>query len=294
MTPSAAEATAVQAPARRRRRVPFAADVLARVGLIILILFGLVAAFGNLLPIGSSEEIGVGPSLAGPSSDWPAGTDSLGRSLLPRLVEGLRTTFLLAGLAVALTAAVGVLIGMLGAYCGGVVDELIARCADVMFAFPALLFALLVVAVGGPGTGSAVVAIALTTIPTMVRVVRAASLRVVGRDFIVAAKVGGAGSARILLVHLLPSIAGTAVVQGTYLLSVGMLIESGLSFLGLGVQPPHASLGSLVNEGAVYLPVAPWLVLIPGVLLALVIMSVNLVGDGLRDVLDVRATEIRR
>jgi peptide/nickel transport system permease protein len=139
-----------------------------------------------------------------------------------------------------------------------------------------------------------VISIALICSPMMVRVVRAASLSVVNRDFITAARVGGARPARILFIHVLPNIAGPAIVQGTYVLSVGMLLESALSFLGLGIQPPDASLGSLVHEGAIYLSLAPWLALIPGVLLVLVIMSVNLLGDGLRDKFDVRAVEVRR
>jgi peptide/nickel transport system permease protein len=277
-----------------RPRFPFRRDVLSLISFILLAFFALVAAFGPLLPVGDSDAIGAGPPLADPSWNLPAGTDSLGRSLLPRLVEGIRATFLVAGVAVALSAVVGVLIGMVAAYCGGYIEEIIVRCADVMFAFPGLLFALLIVTIIGPGMTGAVIAIAFLTTPMMVRVIRAASLRVVGRDFVIAAKVGGARSGRILGVHLLPNVAGTAIVQATYLLSVGMLIESGLSFLGLGVQPPHASLGSLVAEGSVYLPIAPRLVLIPGLLLALAITAVNLVGDGLRDVVDVRAEEGRR
>jgi peptide/nickel transport system permease protein len=291
---SSTSAAPSQLDAPFRARLPFGSDLLSQIGLSILIFFALIALFGSLLPIGSPDAIGVGPRLAGLSWETPAGTDSLGRSLLPRLVEGMRTTLLVAGLAVVLSAVAGVLIGMVAAYYGGVIGEVIARCADVLFAFPALLLALLVVAILGPGTTGAVLSIAIISTPMMVRVVRAASLRVVGRDFVVAARVSGARSSRILLVHLLPNVAGAAVVQGTYLLSVGMLIESGLSFLGLGVQPPHASLGSLVNEGAVYLPIAPWLVLIPGVVLALAITSINLLGDGLRDLLDVRFEEVRR
>jgi len=128
----------------------------------------------------------------------------------------------------------------------------------------------------------------------MVRVVRAASLQIVGRDYVTAAKVGGVRSTRVMLVHVLPNVAGVVAVQGTFALSTGMLIESALSFLGLGVQPPAASLGSLVSQGSVYLSIAPWLVLIPGGLLALAVISVNLVGDSLRDLLDVRAVEVRR
>ncbi|GAA0966837.1 ABC transporter permease [Acrocarpospora macrocephala] len=277
-----------------RRHLPFHGDALSRLGLLLLIGFLLVAVFGAWLPLGDPEAVNAGPRLAAPSGRLWAGTDSLGRSVLPRLVEGIRTTFLLAGTAVMVTAAVSVLLGMMAAYYRGLVAELITRGADVLFAFPALLLAILLAAIVGPGAPGALISIVLICSPLMVRVVRAASLSVVDRDFVVAARVGGAGPGRILLVHLLPNIAGPAVVQATYALSVGMLLESGLSFLGLGLQPPSASLGSLVHEGAVYLPIAPWLVLIPGTLLTLAIMAVNLVGDGLRDALDVRGVEVRR
>lgn len=274
--------------------LPFRRDLLSRVGLCLLAGFVLVAVFGSWLPLGDPEAVNAGPRLASPSGEWWAGTDNLGRSVLPRLAQGVRTTFLLAGAAVVLTAAISVVLGMVAAYYRGVVGELITRGADVMFAFPSLLLAILMVAITGPGQTGAVISIVLICSPLMVRVVRAASLGVVNRDFVIAARVGGASGFRVLLVHVLPNVAGPAVVQATYALSVGMLIESALSFLGLGLQPPKASLGSLVHEGAVYLPIAPWLVLIPGVLLALAIMAVNLVGDGLRDALDVRGVEVRR
>jgi peptide/nickel transport system permease protein len=279
---------------RRRLTVPFRGDLLSRIAAVLLALFVLVAVLGPLLPLGDPNAVNVGPRLAAPSAHWLAGTDSLGRSVLPRLVQGLRTTFLLAGSAVLVTAAVSVMLGMAAAYYGGAISELITRTADIFFAFPAILLAILVVAITGPGATGAVISIALICVPMMVRVVRAASLTVVGRDFVTAARVGGARPRRILFVHVLPSIAGVAIVQGTYALSVGILLESALSFLGLGIQPPAASLGSLVHEGAVYLSIAPWLVLIPGLLLALVIMSVNLIGDGLRDTFDVRSMEVRR
>jgi len=274
--------------------MPFRGDALSRTAFMLLSAFVLIALLASSLPLGDPEQINAGPRLAAPSAHWLAGTDSLGRSVLPRLAQGLRTTLLLAGTAVLLTAAVSIVLGMIAAYYRGVVGELITRTADVFFAFPAVLLAILIVAISGPGVTGAIVSIALICSPMMVRVVRAAALSVVGRDFITAARVGGARPARIMFVHVLPNIAGAAIVQGTYALSVGILLESVLSFLGLGVQPPDASLGSLVHEGAVYLSVAPWLVLIPGALLALVIMSVNLIGDGLRDRFDVRAVEVRR
>jgi peptide/nickel transport system permease protein len=281
-------------PGRLLVRLPFRGDLLSRISVAILLVFVLLAIVGPLLPLGNPDAIEAGPRLAGPSSEFPAGTDSLGRSVLPRVAEGVRATFLVAGLAVALSAIVGAVLGMIAAYNGGIVGEGIVRAADVLFAFPALLLALLIVAIVGTGQTGAIISIAVITAPMMIRVVRAASLRVMGRDFVIASRVGGAGRVRIMFVHILPNVAGTAVVLGTYALSVGMLIESTLSFLGLGVQPPEASLGSLVHEGSLYLPIAPWLVLIPGIVLALAIMSVNLVGDGLRDALDVRSEEMRR
>ena len=278
----------------RRLRLPFRGDALSRIALLLLALFVLIALLGPVLPLGDPRAVNAGPRLSAPSGAFLAGTDSLGRSVLPRLAQGLRTTFLVAGVAVLLTAALSVALGMVAAYYRGAVGELITRTADVFFVFPAILLAILIVTISGPGVVGAVVAIALICSPLMIRVVRAASLTVVGRDFVIAARVGGARPSRILFVHVLPNVAGAAVVQGTYALSVGILLESALSFLGLGVQPPSASLGSLVHEGAIYLSVAPWLAIIPGILLALVIMSVNLIGDGLRDKLDVRAVEVRR
>lgn len=286
--------TAIVSLSSPRTRLPFRGDLLSRVAALILAALVIVAVLGPWLGFGDPTAINVGPRLGGPSSAFPAGTDSLGRSVLPRIVQGLRTTFLLAGTAVALTAVVSVALGMVAAYYGGVIGELITRAADVLFAFPAILLAILLVAITGPGTVGAVLSIVLISSPLMIRVVRAAALEVVHRDFVLAARVGGARAWRILGAHVLPNIAGPAVVQGTYALSLGMLVESALSFLGLGVQPPGASLGSLVHEGSQYLSVAPWLVLLPGVVLALAIMAVNLFGDGLRDALDVRGTEVRR
>jgi len=277
-----------------RLRLPFRGDTLSSVALIVVILFVLLAIFAPLLPLGSPVDINAGPRLSAPSWHLLAGTDNLGRSLLPRIAQSIRTTFVVALVAVGIGLVVGVLVGMIAAYYRGVADELISRSADIFFVFPGLVLALLIVAIVGPGEKGAIITVAILSVPMMVRVIRAASLRVMSRDFVLAAKVGGASSRRILLVHVLPNVAGTAVVQGTFTLSIAMLVESALSFLGLSVQPPQASLGSLVYEGSLYLPIAPWFALIPGVVLALLVVSVNLLGDGLRDALDVRAVEVRR
>jgi peptide/nickel transport system permease protein len=257
--------------------------VFAAVLLAVLIFLG---AVGPHLPLGDPTAIGAGPRLDAPSREFWLGTDELGRDYLPRVVQAIGATFLLSSIAVVLTALVGTFLGMTAGYLGGWADTAITRCADVLFAFPALLFGLLVAAVLGPGNLSAILVISTATVPLFIRVIRAVSLSIAEREFVVASVVAGASTLRVMGVHILPNILGVAVVQLTYALSIGMLIESGLSFLGLGVQPPDASLGSLLRLGSVYLTVAPWLVLIPGLVLALAIMSVNLLGDAIRDALE--------
>lgn len=169
---------------------------------------------------------------------------------------------------------------------GGFLDTIVMRLADVFFAFPALVLGLLVSAVMGAGAFPAILVISVVTLPLFVRRVRDVTLNVAVREFVVASEVAGASRTRILLVHLLPNIAGAVIVQLTYALSIGMLVESGLSFLGLGTQPPDASLGSLLRLGAVYIEIAPWMVISAGLTLALSIAAVNLTGDGLRDLVE--------
>jgi peptide/nickel transport system permease protein len=258
----------------------------AQVATILLVFFVLISIVGPWLPLGDPEEIGAGPRLDPPSWEFPMGTDELGRSFLPRAVEGIRTTFFLSTFAVLLTAAASTTIGMIAAYRSGLLGIAIMRAADVLLSFPAIVLGLLISAVLGPGVFPAMVVISVATLPLFIRVARAVSLVIVGREFVVIAEVAGASMARILFVHVLPNISGAIIVQLTYAISVGMLIESGISFLGLGSQAPHASLGSLLRLGTAYLSTAPWLTLLSGVLLSVIITSINLLGDGLRDMLE--------
>jgi peptide/nickel transport system permease protein len=271
-----------------RAGLPFSADTFARVALVSLVALALVGAIGPLVHLGGNPHATIFPRLVPPGVEFPFGTDTLGRSLLPRVVEGIRPTFVIAAAAVLIASFIGTGIGMVAGYVGSIVDEIAVRAADVLFSFPGMLLALMVAAVAGRGAVGPVVTIVLATSPLMIRVARAATLRVKNRDYVVAARVGGASTLRILMVHLLPNVAGAMVVQATYALSVGMIIEGGMSFLGLGVQPPQSSLGSLLEQGKGYITVAPWLVLAPGLTLALAILSVNLVGDGVRDALEPR------
>jgi peptide/nickel transport system permease protein len=261
-------------------------DRLSWTALAILVLLLLLGAFGGALPLGDPTRLGAGPRLAPPSLAFPLGTDELGRSYLPRIVEGIRYTFLLATIAVLITASLGTLLGMLAGYLRGGADQAIARLADILFSFPALLLGLLVAAVLGPGSIGAMTVITAATLPLFIRVVRSVALSVAERGFVTAAEVAGASVWRIIGLHVLPNILGAVIVQLSYALSIAMIIESALSFLGLGVQPPIASLGSLLRQGSVYLTIAPWLVLSAGFTLSLAIMSVNLVGDALRDALE--------
>jgi peptide/nickel transport system permease protein len=262
------------------------ADGLMAAATVMLVVLVLLGVAGPWLPIGDPTAIGAGPRLAPPSAAFPMGTDELGRSYLPRVVGGIYVTFVLAAVSVLLTAILGVMIGLAAAYFGGRVDMSVARFADILYAFPAIILGLMIASIVGPGSVAIITVIVAATLPLFIRVVRSVALSIASQEFVIAAEVAGASPLRIMLVHLLPNVAGAVIVQLTYALSIGMLIESALSFLGLGAQPPYPSLGSLLQLGAAYLTIAPWLVFPPGIVLSLAILSVNLVGDGLRDAID--------
>jgi peptide/nickel transport system permease protein len=267
-------------------------DGLTKTAMWVLLLLFLSALLGRLLGLGGSPTDIVGRRLAPPSFQFPAGTDSLGRSLLPRLLEGITTTLLLSAVAVALTAVIATFCGIVAGYHGGKTGGTIMRVGDILYAFPAIVLAILVAAVVGPGIVAALASIVLVTVPLMTRMVGQATRQVVERDFITSAVISGVTSRTIMTRHVLRNVAGTIAVQGTYALSVAILVEGGLSFLGYGVQPPASSLGLLVQEGTVYMVTAPWLIIAPGAVLVIAILAINLIGDALRDRFDPR--EARR
>ncbi|WP_375256229.1 ABC transporter permease [Yoonia sp.] len=256
------------------------------IAVIILLFMILVGILEPYLPSAAAKEVGSGPRRAPPSAEWMFGTDNLGRSIFSRILEGIRLTFLLSATAVALAGIVGSIIGMAAAWYRGIFDLLIARFADVLFAIPSIILGLIIAAIIGPGSLSAVVAIFLIVLPTMIRVVRSAAMGIVTRDFVIAAQISGATTSRILFKHVLPNVASVTIVQMAYLLSIGMIIESGLSFLGLGVQAPNSSLGVLLRENSAFLNIAPWMVLAPGAMLTLAILCVNYVGDAARNIIE--------
>ena len=247
-----------------------------------------VALLGPLVGTGDPEAQNPIASFARPSGEYPMGTDYLGRSVLARLAAGLRVSLALAAVSALLAAAVGALVGLVAGYFGGLIDELIMRLADVLFAFPTLLLALLLMVAIGPGITGVVVTIVVATIPIFSRVARGPTLSVRATEYAVAARVIGASSPRVLLRHILPNVSTPLLVQLAFTLSNALVAEGALSFLGLGVQPPRSSLGSLLRDGKTYMEIAPWTMLFPGLTLAALILAVNLLGDELQAFTDPR------
>lgn len=281
-----AERTGPAAPPPVRRARRRHGDALTTAAAVCLLLLWICAAVGLFTNLAGNPDRIAGPRLQRPSGQWLLGTDNLGRSMVPRLFEGVGTTLVLSSIAVLVTAVLSTALGIVAGYLGGLLNEIVMRLTDVIFSFPAIILAVLVSAIVGPGRVAAAASIVLVTIPLMTRVVRAAATGVAGRDYVTSAVISGVPMRRVLLVHVLPNVAGTVAVQGTYALSVGILVEGGLSFLGFGVQPPESSLGVLIQQGGVYVVSAPWLLIAPAVVLVMAILSINILGDALRDRLE--------
>jgi peptide/nickel transport system permease protein len=223
-----------------------------------------------------------------PSAQYALGTDIFGRDVASRLMEGAANSLRVAVLSVAAAAAVGTFLGTISGYVGGVVDNVIMRIMDVFFALPALLLALVIVSVLGAGLNTTVLAIAIVYTPIFARVSRAPVLSVKEMEFVTAARCLGSSAPRIIFAHVLPNTLAPLIVQVSLALSWSLLTEAGLSFLGLGTQPPTPSWGVMLSESRGIAELAPWLMLFPGLAIVLGVLGFNLLGDGLRDVLDPR------
>jgi len=255
----------------------------------LFLLFAIVVAFlGPYLGTGDPEAIHPTASFAGPTGEYPMGGDYLGRSVLSRLVSGLRISLALSASSALLAAALGTTLGLIAGYFGGVLDELVMRFTDVLFAFPVILLGLLATMVLQPGIPGVVVTIVIATIPIFCRVARGPTLSVRATEYTVSARVIGASPARILFRYILPNVSTPLLVQLAFTLSAALIAESALSFLGLGVQPPTPSLGSLLRNGKTYMEVAPWTMFFPALTLAAAILAVNLLGDELQGFADPR------
>ncbi len=226
--------------------------------------------------------------LKGPSAAHWLGTDHYGRDLLSRLMVGAWNSLLVGLVAVGLGLGLGVLLGALAATWRGWMDEALSRLSDLIFAFPAVLSAVLITGLMGPGPINAIIAIGIFNIPVFARVTRNAAVASWGRDYVRAAVALGQGPVAITWRHVLPNITSLLIVQATIQFAVAILAEAALSFLGIGVQPPEASWGRMLNDSLTYMYVQPGLAIWPGLAILLAVLGLNLLGDGLRDLLDPR------
>lgn len=258
-----------------------------RIPALALLLWALLALLGPLLPL-APDQVHLPHILGAPGTGAWLGYDDLGRSVWARLTVGARTSFVVAVAVTVLSLIAGTLVGTLSAWLGGVWDHVIVRVMDIVLAFPGMLLAIALAGILGPGIDNVVIALAAVGWVGYARLARAQTLSLKHREHIEAALALGTRLPRILLRHLIPLLAAPLIVEATFGVAGAVIAEAGLSFLGLGVQPPGASWGSMIRDGTRYMLVAPHLVLVPSIALLLVVLSVNLLGDRLRDRLDVR------
>ncbi|ETX26757.1 ABC transporter permease [Roseivivax isoporae] len=243
---------------------------------------------------GEVTGVDIPARLQPPSAAHLLGTDQFGRDILSMLMVGARTSLAVALVAVGIGMGLGVPLGLAAAARrGSWLDEVIMRGNDLVFAFPSLVIAILITAVAGPGAVNAIIAIGIFNVPVFARLSRGAALPVWQREFILAARVAGKGAPRISAEHVLPNIANLLIVQGTIQFSLGILAEAGLSYVGLGAQPPVPSWGRMLAEAQTLVAIAPHVALMPGLAIVLTVLGLNLLGDGLRDALDPRLRSTR-
>lgn len=252
---------------------------------LLFALLGLVSLVWTPFPI---ADIDIGRRFLGVTAAHWLGTDNLGRDMVSLLMAGTLTSFLVAALAVGIGAGIGVPLGLLAAAWGGPVEWLVLRFSDFIFAFPAVIVAILITTLVGPGAINAIIAIGIFNIPVFARVARGGALSIATLDFVAAGRLAGLGNTRIAYRHLLPNIMSLLIVQGTIQMSLGILAEAGLSYIGLGTQPPETSLGLMLRDAQGVFLIHPWLTLLPGIAIVLIVIGLNIAGDGLRDAIDPR------
>ena len=256
----------------------------------IMLLTGVVSLFWTPYSV---ELLDIPHKLQGASTAHWLGTDHFGRDVFSMLMVGAWNSMLVSVFAIGFGAGIGVPLGALAAGKRGWVEETVMRFNDFAFAFPALLTAVMLSAVYGPGTINSVLAIGIFNIPVFARITRGSALSIYKREFILAARTSGKGEVRIAMDHILPNIASVLIVQGTIQFALGILAEAGLSYLGLGTQPPLPSWGKMLSEAQTMMFFAPQLAILPGLAIVLTVLGLNLLGDGLRDILDPRLRRLR-
>jgi peptide/nickel transport system permease protein len=274
---------------RERALRTFASNRTAVLGLAMILVIIFIAVAAPLIAPHDPLQQSVRDRLAPPSVEYPLGRDDKGRDILSRVIYGTRIALMVGIFSVLLGGALGTAIGVVAGYVGGKVDTALMRLTDILLAFPDLITGLLVLAVLGPGLWKMIIAIGLSIAPRFARIAYGPTLAIKGKEFIEAARAIGVGDARVLRVHILPNVGGDLLVFGSLWTASAIRLEASLSFVGLGVSPPTPTWGQMIREGTVHLPIVPLYSLGPGLALLLTVFAFNLVGDGLRDVLDPKA-----
>lgn len=279
-----AEPVSVGVPRRASRRL----NGRLAIGLGLLALVVLLAVVAPLLSRYSTDEIVGADALSGPSSAHWLGADNLGRDIFVRMAVGYRISLEVAVCSVAIGLLGGVPLGLIAGYGGSRLDNLVMRPLDVLMAFPGVLLAITVMAILGTGLGVLMLAIGVVYIPVLARVMRASTLETASQLYVEAARARGASQRRVVLRHVLPNSIGPVIVQASILLGIAVLLEAALSFIGIGVKPPTPSLGVMLSEGRDFMSSSTWIVAVPGVAIAVLVLTFNLIGDGLHAWLDPR------
>ena len=264
---------------------------LAIFGIGVIIMLALVALFAPFVSTHDPTEINIKDALLGPSPQHFLGTDQLGRDIFSRMIYGTRVALSIGLIAVGIAAVIGLTLGSLAGFYGGWVDSLIMRFVDIMLCFPRFFLILSVVAIVGPNIFNVMVIIGLTGWMGVARLIRAEILSLKSRDFISASRALGAGNFYIIFRHLIPNGIGPVLVSFVFGVAGAILTEAGLSYLGLGVQPPNPSWGNILFEGRAVLGVGWWMILFPGLAILVTVLSFNLFGEGLRDIMNPRTRE---
>ena len=263
------------------------------VGSLITIILVAMAVISYVWTPYSPMGMNFRDKLQGPSFGHLFGTDNFGRDVFSMIMVGARNSIAVSIIAVLVGAGIGIPLGALAAARGGMVDGFVMRMTDLAFAFPALLTAVIITAIFGPGAVNAMIAIGIFNIPVFARVTRGASLGLWKREYVQAARCAGRNDISITLLHVLPNINHVLIVQATIQFALAIVAEAGLSYVGLGTQPPMPSWGKMLNDAQTFIYDAPWLAIFPGFAITLAVLGLNMLGDGLRDVLDPRVRRQR-
>lgn len=284
LSPRYGSATPLRRAARSILRDPSSV-----VGVLLFVLIVVVALFAPAIAPYDPSAVHVRDRLQLPSSGYLLGTDELGRDLLSRIIFGTRISLMVGVVAVGIAATAGILLGLASAFYGGLVDSLVMRALDGVLAFPAIILALAIITALGPSAVNAMIAIGIVSIPTFARITRGNVLSLKEKEFVEASRAAGATSPYLMLRVLLPNCISPLLVQASVAFANAILTEAALSFLGLGVQPPTPSWGSMLDTGRKYLTQTPWYSFSAGAAIFLAVLSLNLLGDGLRDAFDPRS-----